>query len=115
MDANELLEDLEKAGVTEELQQQFVDEMRKAGWGPDLRNRGWLWDRGPGGHYIAPASYRVLLAQLRSSVQGRIQELMLGELVASGDEAIPPQYQELVDRFYQVLASEGKQSRQATP
>ena len=32
---------------------------------------------------------------------------------ASGDEPIPPQYQDLVDRYYQVLASEGQKKQPA--
>ncbi len=35
-----------------------------------------------------------------------MQELMLGDLSAGADEPIPPQYQELVDRYYRVLATE---------
>jgi hypothetical protein len=37
-----------------------------------------------------------------------MQELLLGDLLSSGDEPIPPQYQDLVDRYYQALATEGK-------
>jgi hypothetical protein len=44
-----------------------------------------------------------------------MQELMLGDLASSRDEPIPPQYQELVDRYHQVLATEGKEKLQAKP
>jgi hypothetical protein len=37
-----------------------------------------------------------------------MQEYLLGDTLATGDEPIPPQYQELVDRYYRVLAAEGK-------
>jgi hypothetical protein len=37
-----------------------------------------------------------------------MQELLLGQQTFSRDEPIPPQYQDLVDRYYQVLATEGK-------
>jgi len=40
---------------------------------------------------------------------------MLGELASSRDEPIPPQYQDLVDRYHQVLSSEGKQRKKAEP
>jgi hypothetical protein len=44
-----------------------------------------------------------------------MQELMLGDLASSRDEPIPPQYQELVDRYHQVLATEGKEKLRAKP
>ncbi|HEX5104611.1 MAG TPA: hypothetical protein VFV87_12410, partial [Pirellulaceae bacterium] len=115
MDADKLLDELADAGISEELQKQFLEEMKKGGWGPDLRNRGWQWARIEGGYYTAPGPYRVLLSRLLSSVRGRMQELMLGDLASSRDEPIPPQYQELVDRYYQVLATEGKERLKAAP
>ena len=115
MDAENLLDELDAAGVPEELQKQFVEEMTKGGWGPEVRKRGWGWNRLEGGYYAAPGAYRVVLARLLSSVRGRMQELMLGDLASSRDEPIPPQYQELVDRYYQILATQGKEQLQARP
>ena len=37
-----------------------------------------------------------------------MQEYLLGDAQATGDEPIPPQYQDLVDRYYRVLAAERK-------
>lgn len=114
MDATALLEELEKAGVTEELRKEFLEEMKKAGWGPEMK-KGWNWSRVEGGYYAPPAGYRILIARLLDATRGRIQDLMLGELASSRDEAIPPQYQDLVDRYHQVLSSEGKQRKKAEP
>ncbi len=111
MEANDLLEELEKSGLSEELIKQFLEEMKKAGWGPNTRTRGWDWGRTEGGFYAAPRSYRVLTSRILASLRSRIQELLLGDLASSRDEPIPPQYQELVDRYYEVLASEGKSSK----
>jgi hypothetical protein len=108
MDADKLLEDLDKLGVSKELRDQFQQEMKKGGWGPDVRRVGWPWPRTEGGYYSAPAAYRVLLSKLLGALHGRMQELMLLDLASSRDEPIPPQYQELVDRFHRILASEGK-------
>ncbi|HEV3025810.1 MAG TPA: hypothetical protein VGX76_25225, partial [Pirellulales bacterium] len=106
VDADELLARLDEAGIDEKLRDEFVEEMKQAGWGPELRLRGWNWARNEGGYYLAPATYRRLLTRLSTSLRARMQELMLGDLSASGDEPIPPQYQDLVDRYYQILASE---------
>jgi hypothetical protein len=66
----------------------------------------WAWGRTPGGYFVPPVSYRPLLSRLSESLRARMQELMLGDLRAGADEPVPPQYQELVDRYYRLLASE---------
>ncbi|HZL90834.1 MAG TPA: hypothetical protein VFB96_20875 [Pirellulaceae bacterium] len=109
VDATALLDELDKLGISKELRDQLLDEMKKAGWSPDVVSRGWRWNRIEGGYYAAPGPYRVLISRLSSDIRSRMQELMLGELAFGSDEPIPPQYQELVDRYYQVLASEGKE------
>lgn len=106
MDAEQLMDELDKAGVSEELQEELLAEMRKAGW--SANRRAWDWGRTEGGYYAAPPAYRVRLTRILASVRGRMQELLLGDLSASGDEPIPPQYQEFVDRYQQVLTTEGR-------
>jgi len=113
-DADELLERLDGVGIDKELRQEFVDEMRQAGWTSEARPRTWNWRRAGGAYYAAPPAYTRLLSRMADSLRARMQELMLGDLTASGDEPVPPQYQELVDRYYQVLASE-KQGRGKPP
>jgi hypothetical protein len=46
---------------------------------------------------------------MQESIRNRMQELLLGDLASSRDEPIPPQYQEFVDRYYRVLAAEGRE------
>lgn len=108
VDADTLLERLDAAGIDDNLRKEFIDEMRKGGWSPDGRPR-WDWTRAVGGYYVAPTRYHTVLTRLSSSLRARMQELMLGDLSASGDEPIPPQYQELVDRYYRLLATERRE------
>lgn len=106
--ADDLLDDLEKAGISKKLTQEFVDEMKSAGWVANTKRGNWNWTRRAGGLYTAPQAYRPMISRLQDDIRNRIQELMLGDLAFSRDEPVPPQYQELVDRFQQVLATEGK-------
>ncbi len=108
MDMAALLEELDKLGISKELRDALLEEMRKAGWGPDLRADGWKWGRTDGGYYLAPANYRALVSRLRGSIHSRMQEL-LKDVVANRDEPVPPQYRELVDRHQRLLSSEGRE------
>jgi hypothetical protein len=113
IDADALLDRLDEAGIDAELRKEFIDELRQNGWSPDRRGL-WRWARTARGYYAAPVRYHTLLSRLTSSLRARMQELMLGDLAAGGDEPIPPQYQELVDRYYQVLASEQQERNRPT-
>lgn len=106
--ATSLLEEVDEAGISKELRQEFTDVMKGGGWSPNVRTQGWRWNRLSGGRYAAPDAYRAVIDRIQDDIRNRIQELMLGDLAFSRDEPIPPQYQELVDRFQQVLATEGK-------
>lgn len=109
LEADQLLERLEGAGIDEEMLQEFMDEMRENGWSPGAVRRNWSWVR-TGTRYSPPVAYHRELKRLATSVRLRIQELMLGDMTAAGDEPIPPQYQDLVDRYYQILASEKRRA-----
>jgi len=112
VDADELVERLEGAGIDEDLRKAFIDELRNNGWSLDAASRRWNWTL-IGGRYSAPIAYHRLLSRLTTSLRARMQELMLGDLTAAGDEPIPPQYQDLVDRYYQVLAAEKRTAEAA--
>ncbi|NQT11210.1 MAG: hypothetical protein HQ582_00575, partial [Planctomycetes bacterium] len=78
--------------------------MREAGWG-DPSRRDWDWRFAEGG-YLGPAGYFHGLDAVVVELQQQIRELLLKDLVASGDEATPPEYKELVDRYFQVLSQD---------
>ena len=105
IDADVLLERLDEAGIGDDVRKEFIDEMRGQGWSPDRRVN-WKWGLIEGGRYAVPVAYHRLLSRLTTSLRERMQDLMLGDMTAAGDEPIPPQYQELVDRYYRMLATQ---------
>lgn len=112
-EVRELLERSDQLGVSQELRTQFEDELRKGGFAidrdPTRRDLNWglVNDR-----YVAPGGYMVALTNIQEDVQNRIQTLLLGDMGRMTDDAAPPAYQGLVDRYYQVLSGDtGKESK----
>jgi hypothetical protein len=87
--------------------------MQKAGWSSDQPVMHWNWGRTAGGTFASPSRYRMLLSRAVADLRSRMQEILLGDTPATGDEPIPPQYQDLVDRYYRVLAAERKSQPQS--
>ena len=105
--ASELLQGLEEAGIDNDLRLELQKEMSKAGWNADSP-RARAWPRTNGGTYAVPIAYHGLLTRIAISLRSRMQEYLLGEMRSTGDEPIPPQYRDFVDRYYKVIAGEGK-------
>lgn len=99
----ELLDRMEKLGIDDTLREQLLEEMKKDGLSaaPGGNVAGWgLVD----GRYVAPSTYRQAIINIQEEVQARLQNLLVGDLESSPDEATPPKYQDLVERYYQVLS-----------
>ena len=77
----------------------------RPGWGWELSSRDALNDV----EYIAPPAYLDNLTGVIEVVQRKARELLLRDLLAVGEEAIPPQYEKLVDRYFEVLSREADQ------
>jgi hypothetical protein len=117
-DAGKLMDQLDKLKVGDKLREQLEELLRQAGWSEELerfRLRGGGWVLANRGYYDAPAGYRPVLVNLTQEVQAHIQELILGDLLAGQDEAAPPQYEQLVERYYQVLATGSLRKQPAMP
>lgn len=106
--AGRLIEELEQAdvarGATEELKEAMAQEQQ--GTGPPAMQRNRAWTKGGRGYFTAPKSYKKAMRRLITDLQEEIQLLALGDLLESGDEPIPPQYEHLVERYHRVLSSE---------
>lgn len=104
-EAEEMLAELEKIDVAEEARAELVEGMHEAGWNSDQLRGNWNWAL-RGGRYGAPIVYHRSIDGIVEDLHALIQELILGDLRDSADESTPPQYERLVDRYYQVLSSE---------
>ena len=103
--ADELLAELEKMGIAEESREKLVEAMREAGWNENRVGGNWEWTL-RSGRYGAPLVYYRTVRNVVGDLHSIIQELILGDLRDSGDENIPAQYKQLVERYYQVLSSD---------
>lgn len=107
--AEALLRDLEQADISEDARTQLREAMQAAGWTADRSvDRRWGWDHDVD-HYGAPVVYRGATRTITEYLHALVQELLLGDLAAAGDEAAPPQYERLIERYYQILSSDRRQ------
>lgn len=115
LQANELIEKLEDKNLAADLREELEKEMERGGWNSNPAMRNARWQRNGSGAYGAPGGYHTVLNRLTEALRGRLHELLLGNMQATGDEPIPPQYQEHVDRYYQILALEKSLPTAPTP
>lgn len=96
---DELLAEVEQAGAggasTEELQQ-ILAGLSDAG---DTR-----WERNSDGRYSLPVAYGRNLRGVIEDLQQQIQELILLDLLADRVEAVPPDYEPLIEQYLKVLS-----------
>jgi hypothetical protein len=94
--AADLVRDLEKAGLTDAAT--ALVNAFEAG--------GWHWGVGVEHFRTAPAGFTIALQSVSSLLQAKIQNLILKDMASARDEATPPQFKELVDRYYEVISKE---------
>ena len=101
--SEDLVRDLEKAGLTAAAE--TLERVLKEG-----RSGANRWSAGPDGYLVPPAGYAEALSKTSARLRDRVLELILRDLAASRDESTPPEYRELVERYYEVLSTEGAQA-----
>ncbi len=105
-DVSQLLQQLEELHPDSEKRELLLEAFQKAGWGtPAFQQEVRRWNQ-DGGHFVLPQNYDRLLAQVQDELQARIQSLVLSDLTSIADEATPPMYQDLVERYLKVLSQE---------
>ena len=91
-----LVRELEKAGLTDAAA--TLDRLLRGG---GLAH----WKEGPDGFLTAPDGYADALSAVVARLQERVQNLILKDLATARDEAAPPEFRELVERYYEVLST----------
>ncbi len=109
LDAQTLMQALEKTGIGNAEAAVLRQAMSDAGWG-QARTR-WGWEHSAnhainGYSYVAPPAYHHELTRMVEKLQRTVRELLLSDLMASGHEAVPPRFEQLVERYFEVLAHE---------
>lgn len=100
-----ILEKMDEMRLGGEGMEEFQKERGKAGL-TDRNEKGIAGlSRGKGGVYSAPTAYKAWMSANLNRVQQMIQELILAEMAAEGREPAPPQYEAMIERYYEVLSA----------
>jgi hypothetical protein len=67
---------------------------------------GWEWGLGDYHFRVAPTVLTTALRSVSISLQDKIQNLILKDIASARDEPTPPEFKELVERYYEVLSKE---------
>ena len=103
-----LIRDLEKAGLTDGAAALAVGSRRRSGTDREA---------GTGASALTTTGSRPGLSRPRSRrsatyLHAKIQDLILKDMASARDESTPPEFKELVDRYYEVLSkSSGRASK----
>jgi hypothetical protein len=98
-----LVRDLQKAGMSSGAAA-LAAALESGGWHGGVGH--WDWGTDLYGHRLAPGSYTTALGSVTIQLHDRIQDLILKDMASARDEATPPEFKELVDRYYEVLSKD---------
>jgi hypothetical protein len=99
--AANLIGDLEKAGLADAAAA-LAAAMAAEGWHGQKGT--WRWAAGADDRRLVPAAYTTAIGSLTVYVHAKIQDLILKDMASARDEATPPEFKELVERYYEVLS-----------
>ncbi len=83
----------------------LIRDLEKAGFTESARALSDLVAAGGNGAVLGPASLRTTLSSVSATLRNKIQELLLKDMISARDEATPPAFKELVERYYEVLST----------
>ena len=102
--AQELLDEIDQNQLGGAAADQLRDllESNAGGSSADQIERTW---NVVNSYFVPPEAYVVATQALAASMQQRIQEIFLGDMESDSGGAVPPEYEHLVERYYEVLSS----------
>jgi hypothetical protein len=109
LEAQQLMESSERAEAGSAAVEALRRAMEEAGWGTDRADWDWKQDFDSGlglSRYNAPAQYNKNMIVLEEALQQEAKELLLRDMISSSDDAVPPNYEKLVERYFEVLNRE---------
>ena len=80
---------------------QGATQSSHAGW-----TRNDTIQAGEGGYFVPPVVYTESLGAVITSLQAKIQEIMLDNALVERNGPVPPQYKHLVEDYYRVLSQD---------
>lgn len=110
-EALEMLEELDKAKAGGGTLDELYEAMQAEGWSKMSDQTRWGWKIGENGYHVSPNAYGRAMRTIIEELQQQMQELILTDLVADDNEATPPQYKHLVDRYIEVLSSDARSKK----
>ena len=111
-EADLLLQELNRLKAQWPSADRLAKAMQAQGWGTNVTR--WDWSRATD-YYAGPGVYDASLAAIETELREDVREFVLREMVAARDEPTPPQYKELVERYFQVLSQAGSAPDQRKP
>ncbi|MBC8350576.1 MAG: hypothetical protein H8E66_01230 [Planctomycetes bacterium] len=109
--ALELMEELDKAQAASSSLDELYEAMQSEGWSKMSDGKRWNWKQDENGIYVSPDSYGRAMRTIIEDIQQQMQELILTDLVADDNEATPPKYKHLVERYIEVLSSDVREKQ----
>ncbi len=91
------------------LAEDLVRDLAKAGMADFAKELEVLLTSGNNNHSSGLGPYERSLASIGKFLERKIQDLILKDMMSARDEAIPPAFKELVERYYEVLSRNGGQ------
>jgi hypothetical protein len=98
-EAMALLDQGETLDISDALLAEWLEQLNA------YRMGAFQWDAAEK-RFLPAQNYGDRLARVQQEVQEQIQSLLLNDFASRADEKTPPKYQELVERYYRVLAGE---------
>jgi hypothetical protein len=103
-EAQELLDEIDQNQLGGAAADQLRELVTANGGGnsAELIERTWTVHNN---YFVPPEMYFGVTQALAAGLQQRIQEIFLGDMDSDSGGAVPPEYEHLVERYYEVLSS----------